>query len=64
MIKEKEFIPVEIDVFADFRKTFSATEVAFENDENKLYCNKKDEERCSCGFLTWACKYPACKAGR
>ena len=64
MIKEKEY-KFEFDVFAaNFRKAFSETENAFEDNEKKLYCNKKDEERCSCGFLTWACKYPACKEGR
>ena len=64
MIKEKEY-KFEFDVFAvNFCKAFSETEVEFENNNIKVYCNKKDEERCSCGFLTWACKYPACKEGR
>lgn len=64
MIKEKEY-KFEFDVFAvNFRKAFSETENAFEDNEKKLYCIKEDVERCECGLRVWYCKYPSCKAGR
>lgn len=63
MIKGKEY-KIEFDVFADFRNAFSETEKAFENNENKVYFNKDDVERCECGVRVWYCKYPSCKAGR
>lgn len=41
----------------------SRINIFIELNEKKNYVSK-DEDRCECGLVTWACKYPACKAGR
>ena len=46
-----------------FDRSFTFIE---KDNECKVFAKKKgeEEERCECGLITWACKYPACKKGK